>query len=199
MRRGLLGGTFDPIHKGHLALAEFAVRDLMLDELWLLPVGRPWMRPVAPMARGEDRVAMISLAIEGSDTLHLSRLEVDREGPTYTVETLEELQGLGFLTEEMIFIMGADALASVHLWKQPERILQLVRLAVARRSGYGPIDTRKLANLPPLETGRILEIDMPAVDVSGTEVRKDIAAGVDLRGRVPALVAEYIEAHGLYR
>lgn len=198
MRRGLLGGTFDPIHEGHLALAKAASRVLALDELWFLPLGKPWMRPEAPVASAEDRAAMILLAIEGHQDFQLSRVEIDRAGETYTVETLEEFEQAGILEDEMVFIMGADAMAGLHLWKKVDRILKLVRIAVARRPGYGPLDTSKVEALSAFRGLRVVEIEMPAVDVSGTELRRDISAGVSLLGRIPDRVAAYIQQNKLY-
>lgn len=195
MRRGLLGGTFDPIHNGHLALAAAASRALELDELWFLPVGKPWMRPAAPIAGPEDRATMVSLAIEGHQCFRLSRAEIDREGETYTVDTLEEFNRTGVLDEEMVFIMGADAVAGLHLWKGPERILELVRIAVALRPGYDEIVAPSESQLELV----FFAIDMPSVDISGTQLRRDISAGVSVHDRVPSPVADYIQRNGLYR
>ena len=198
MRRGLLGGTFDPIHNGHLGLAAAAIEALALDGVWFLPAGTPWMRRGAPCASREARKEMVELAIAGDPRFHLLTNELDRPGVTYTVDTLEELARADWLPDETYFLLGADALAGVHLWKQPRRLLQLARLAVAPREG-GALELAELSDAAPDAVARIAPVEMAPVAVSSTALRERVAAGESIRGSVPGAVARYIKERRLYQ
>ena len=197
-RRGLLGGTFDPVHAAHLVLAEEAYRQLDLDGVWFLPAGEPWMKRAAPLTAKEHRRAMVELAIAADARFHLSTLELDRPGETYTVDTLEELRAGEAADDDLWFIVGADTLASMHRWKDPDRLLGLARLAVAMRPGHERLNLGALEAVAPNARERVTEVGMPLMDVSGTEVRRRAAAGETLSGLVPEAVATYIARHDLY-
>ncbi len=197
-RKGFLGGTFDPVHAAHLVLAEAAYRQLDLDGVWFLPAGEPWMKRDAQLTAKEHRRAMVELAIAADERFHLSTLELDRPGETYTVDTLEELRAGEAADDELWFIVGADTLGSMHRWKDPDRLLGLVRVAVAVRPGHERLDLGALEAVAPKARERVTEVRMPLMDVSGTEVRRRAAAGEPQSGLVPEPVAAYIARHGLY-
>lgn len=198
MRRGILGGTFDPVHNGHLRLAEAAMETLGLDGVWFLPAGQPWMRRSAPLTNREARKKMVALAIAGNPRFHLLTNELDRPGDTYTVDTLEELARDGWAPDETYFILGADALAAMHRWKNPRRILELVRLAVAPRDGGAP-DVSALEAAAPGAAKRIVPVHMEPVAVSASALRTKAAAGESIRSSMPDAVADYVEQNRLYR
>ena len=138
MRCGLLGGTFDPFHNGHLALAAAAMHGLKLDGVWLIPTGLPWMKRTAPRSPGSERLAMLELAAADKPRLHVLTLELDRPGESYTVDTLEELSAGEMAGDELFFLVGADALASMNRWKDPARIFELATVVAVPRDGRHP-------------------------------------------------------------
>ncbi|MEX2431415.1 MAG: nicotinate-nucleotide adenylyltransferase [Dehalococcoidia bacterium] len=199
MRRGILGGTFDPVHTGHLILAQEVLWRLGLDGIWFIPTGLPWMKRDEQLTSPEHRLAMVRLAIAGNDKFHASAVEVDRPGETYTVDTLEELRAGEMPDGELLFIMGVDTLHSLHRWKRPERILELARIVVALRPGHGEIDLSKLAAIDPTAAERVMLVHMPLMEISGTELRRRAADGEPLRYLVPDAVEQYIREHRLYK
>lgn len=199
MRRGILGGTFDPIHTGHLILAQEVQWRLGLDEIWFLPAGEPWMKRGEPLTHKDHRKAMVELAIAGNPTFRLSTAELDRPGDTYTVETLEELRSDQLKGDDVMFIMGVDTFNSLPRWKDPARILELVRLVVALRPGYGRMDPKELEAIDPTAGERVMTLEVPLIEISGTELRRRAAAGEPIHYLVPDGVREYIENNSLYR
>ncbi len=198
-RIGVLGGTFDPAHNGHLAIAGEARKVLRLDEVLFVPAGQPWMKAGQAITPAEHRLAMLRLAVRGKPHFKVSTIELEREGPTYTVETLEELRSQYRENTEIYFIMGQDALPEFPRWRQPVRIIELATLAIFPRLGYPPPDLDALDTQLPGLKRRVVLLDSPLVDVSATEIRRRVVAGESLRGLVPAPVAAYIGANGLYR
>jgi nicotinate-nucleotide adenylyltransferase len=199
MRRGILGGTFDPIHTGHLILAQEVLGQLGLDEIWFVPTGEPWMKRGQRLTSQVHRKEMVELAIKGNERFKLSTLEMDRPGKTYTVDTLEELRAGEMRDDEVLFIMGVDTLNSVHLWKCPERVLELAQLVVALRPGHGALDVGSLAAIDPTIGERLMTVRLPLIEISGTELRRRVASGESYRYLVPDAVGEYIKTNGLYR
>jgi nicotinate-nucleotide adenylyltransferase len=199
MRRGILGGTFDPIHTGHLILAQEVSWRLGLDEVWFMPAGLPWMKRGLQLSDKAHRRAMVELAIADNPHFHLSTLELDRPGETYTAETLEHLRAGEMADDELYFIMGVDALHTLHRWRDAARILELARLVVALRPGHRGVDLRELEAVDPTASERIMTVQMPLIEISGTELRRRAGAGEPVRYLVPDPVAEYINRHGLYR
>ncbi|MEX2246335.1 MAG: nicotinate-nucleotide adenylyltransferase [Dehalococcoidia bacterium] len=195
MRVGLLGGTFDPVHNGHLSLAEHAMTGLRLDEMLFVPAGEPWRKGHREITAGEHRLAMLRLAIEGSDAFGICDIELRRPGPTYTADTVEELAGER-LDDEFWFVLGADALADIPHWHEPERIVRHAKLGVAARAGE---DLMAAVGAVPQFTGRIEVFEMPRVDISSTDVRIWVASGRSVAGMVPPAVEAYIRERGLYR
>lgn len=197
MKLGVLGGTFDPVHAGHLALAR-AARDLLrLAEVLFVPAGRPWRKPGRPIMPAADRLAMLRLAVAGESAFDVSELEVDREGPSYTVETLETLRAER-PRDELHFILGEDALVDLPNWVRRERIVELATLVVARRAVRPDVLERAVQALPGLRE-RLVWLEMPRMDVSASEVRGRVAQGLPIEGLVPPAVEAYIREHGLYR
>ena len=197
MRLGVLGGTFDPVHTGHLVLAEQARGQLGLDRVLWVPAGDPWRKAGEPVSPAEDRLVMVRLAIEGNDGFEVSTTELDRAGPTYTLDTLQQLRG-EYAAEELFFLLGLDALADLPNWHKPAELIRLALLGVARRGDEQPRLAELERQMPGLEE-RVRWVEMPRLDISGTELRRRASEGRSLRYLVPPAVASYVREHGLYR
>ncbi len=194
-----MGGTFDPIHLAHLILAEQARVFLGLDRVLFVPAGAPWRKAERRIAPVADRVAMVRAALAGDPYFEVSLIESERRGPSYTVDTLSVLQRQLGPQAELYFILGQDALADLPNWREPARIVQLARLAVAARPGCPRPDPAALERAVPGIRERIDVVPMPQVDISSTDIRRRVAQGLSIRFLVPAAVEAYIAAHGLYR
>jgi nicotinate-nucleotide adenylyltransferase len=198
---GFLGGTFDPFHVGHLALARAARDQLALDLVLVVPAAQPPHKPGRPISPPLLRLAMVDAGIAGEPRLASSRIEIDRAGPSFTVDTVAELLAAPPPDEpsDVVVILSADAFAGLPSWHEPERLVALARFAVAPRAGHPPPDlAAMLARLPGL-AGRVELIDLPPVDVSASDIRRRAAAGESLEGLVPPAVATLIRDHRLYR
>ena len=192
---GVLGGTFDPIHNGHLAIAAAARDQLDLDRVLFLPAGQPWRKDREITAAG-DRVAMVQLAIEGEPAYELSTVEVERPGPSYTVETLEELARL-YPNHDLSLILGEDALVDLPNWKESSRLPELALLAIAPRAGRAASDETWRA-MPGISE-RTVWLEMDPVSVSSTSVRAKVRQGRSVHNLVPPEVEKYFVEHRLYR
>jgi nicotinate-nucleotide adenylyltransferase len=188
MRLGLFGGSFDPVHNGHLALAGCCAEQARLDEVWLIPSAVQPFKQQGPVASDADRCAMLRLAIEGRRGLALSTVEIDRGGVSYTVETLRQLRSEK-PEAEFFFLMGADTLRELPGWREPEEVLRLATPLVVGRPGEPELDT----------SVRHLRVTMPPMEVSSSELRRRLAAGAPISGLVPSAVEAYIAEHGLYQ
>ena len=192
-RVGVLGGTFNPVHNGHLLIAEAALRQYELSAILFVPNGVTPDRQKVEIPDKEDRFRMVEAAVAGDPRLAVSRIEVDREGPSYTIDTIRALkedyrQGIGF-------IVGADCLAEIDRWKEPEAIVASVPLIVAPRAGIpSSAFEGKL-----FDGASIWPLEMTEVSVSSTDLRDSVRRGESIADSVPPLVAEYIGEHGLYR
>jgi nicotinate-nucleotide adenylyltransferase len=188
---GLFGGSFDPVHNAHLALARHALDELALDELCWVPTGLPWQKARAVTA-AVHREAMLRLAIGSDSPSRVERCELLRDGPSYTLDTVRELQAAQG-GAQWFLIIGQDQFAGLHTWRGFEELLQRVTLAVAVRPGVqATADPRVLA--APRR-----ELQMPSMALSSTDIRARIAAGLDISALVPPAVAQYIHQHRLYR
>ena len=196
-RVGLLGGTFPPPHIGHLVCAVQARAQLGLDRVLLVPVHVPPHKEVADEPGPEVRVRLCELAIAGDPGLAVSRLEVDRPGPSYTVDTLRELHARA-PGDELTFIVGGDMAHSLPAWREPEAILELARLGVAEREGILRDDVLDRLSVLPGAASRTDFFEMPRLDISSTRLRRAIAAGHPVRHLVPDAVIDEIAARGLY-
>ena len=195
MKIGVFGGTFDPIHLGHVALAERAQSELSLDRVIFVPAGKTEEKATRGTMDAAKRLEMIRLAIGGKSGFEISTIETDRKGISYTAETLAALAA-SYQGAKLFFILGEDTLEDFPRWHQPRRILELAQLAVARRTGAGTeagVDWQMVAKV-----GRLQWIEMPLIQISSTEVRRLIASGEPVDALVPPLVAEYIRQQGLY-
>ena len=189
-RVGLFGGSFDPVHNAHVALAATALEQLRLDELRWIPVGRPWQK-ARRLAAAADREAMVRLAIAGEPRFVLDRVELRRSGPTFTLDTVRELVAAE-PGHQWFLILGQDQYASLHTWHDWRELLDLVTLAIANRPGAA------LAVNPQIARAEQQLVPLPMMDVSSTEVRRRVAAGESIADLVPGKVARYIEQHRLY-
>ena len=190
-RIGLFGGSFDPVHLAHLALARQALDQLQLDELRWVPVGHAWQKSRA-MTPAAQRDAMLRLAIEGEPRFVLERCELQRAGPSYTLDTLRELQAATHGAKWYLLI-GQDQYRNLHTWHGVDELLQRVTLAVALRPGE-PAEADARVRAAPM-----VALAMPPMDISATEIRRRAAAGRDISALVPSAVAQYIYQQGLYR
>jgi nicotinate-nucleotide adenylyltransferase len=196
---GVLGGTFDPVHWGHLAIAESARETLGLSRVLFVPAARPPHKLDRDVTRAEHRVAMLEAAVADNDAFSVSRVEVDRRGPSYTAETLVQLSDEHHGRDRLWFILSAEALEGLPGWRDPERILDLARLAVVPRAGRSTIDADWFADQFPGRSGRARWIDGPGIDVSASEIRARAGTGRSIRYLVPPAVDAYIAHHGLYQ
>ena len=199
MRIGILGGTFDPVHLGHLLIAEESRISLQLDQVLFVPAGRPWLKAGQPLAEASHRVSMVELAIASNPHFHVRRNEVDRPGLTYTVDTLEELRSEVPDGAELYFILGLDAFESFDRWKEPDRILELCRLVVVSRPGYADEERDRLLARYREHGDRICLLPVHSVDFSATEIRRRAAQGISFRYQVPEAVEAYILQQALYQ
>ena len=198
MNIGVLGGTFDPIHSGHIIVAEEAKVRLNLAEVLFVPAGQPWLKTKSPILAAEHRVQMVRLAIADKRYFKLSTVEVERPGPSYTVDTIAELQGQLGAGDELFFILGWDNLAQLPHWKEPSRLIKMCHVVAVPRPGYPLPDLNSLETVIPGLSQSLIILDKPEVDIDATEIRSRVAQGLSIRHLVPEPVDEYIRQHKLY-
>lgn len=184
MKLGVFGGTFDPVHVGHLAIAQAALESAHLDRVVFVPARQSPLKDREPAAAADDRIAMLIAATRHEPRFAVSRVELDRDGPSYTVDTLEALRSEG----ELYLILGSDALAELARWRSPQRIRELATIIVARRPGA-----------PEPDAANAKAFDAPCLDISSRELRARAGRGLSLRYLVPDDVWRHIERRGLYR
>ncbi len=199
MRIGVLGGTFDPIHIGHLIAAEEARHDLNLEQVLFAPAGQPPHKNPGEVTAVYHRVRMVELAIFSNPAFRLSRVDLDRGGRAYTVETLELLREELGPDVEIFFIIGMDSLAELTTWREPARVIKLCRLVVLNRPPYGDVDLSALEPEIPGISERVEMVRMPGIDVASTDLRERVASGQPIRYQVPEAVERYIYGNDLYR
>jgi nicotinate-nucleotide adenylyltransferase len=192
-RLGFFGGTFDPVHNGHVSVAKSALQQLALDEVRWVPVGSPWQKQ-QPYAAPHHRIAMLQLAVDIEPRQIIDEREMHRAGPTYTIDTLVSLQAEA-PNADWFLIIGQDQLARLHTWHRWQDVVAMVTLAVVGRNGHEPLASPPvLANKPRME-----RLWMPPMAESSTEIRQRLARGEAVDAMVPDAVARYIDRHGLYR
>jgi nicotinate-nucleotide adenylyltransferase len=200
MRLGIYGGTFDPVHYGHLLLAERCREQLQLDAVWFVPAY------VSPHKQGREvvdantRVEMLQLAIGGHEAFSVSRMEVDRGGLSYTVETIGAIRAER-PDDELFILLGADALEDFPHWREPAKICELATLATVHRAGSSTPSFAPLADIVSAErlrTFQAAQVEMPLIGISSTEIRRRAAAGLSIRYLLPRGVEKLIETRGLY-
>ena len=183
-RIGLLGGTFDPIHNGHIAIAKTAIQQLKLDKLFLIPAGNPWQK--SEFTDSKHRLEMVKKAAHDLEKVEVLDIEVKKSGPTYTFETLRELHEK-YPNSEFVLILGSDAVAGFDTWKEPNLIKTLARIYVVQRAEDFTQDWH------------FDRIQMPPIDISSTEIREKVKNNESISELVPKSVNEYISANGLYK
>jgi nicotinate-nucleotide adenylyltransferase len=198
-RIGVLGGTFDPIHIGHLLMAQTVYEALSLDLVLFVPAGRAPHRRPKDSLDAPTRVAMVAAAIEGDERFALSTVDVDRPAPQYTCDTLAILaEEYGLRADDLHFIVGSDSLAMLHTWHRPDLVASRCRLVAMRRPGY-PLDLAGLAERVPEACGRVDLVEMPELGISSTILRSMVRKGLSIRYWTPAAVERMVVAEGLYR
>ena len=194
-RLGVMGGTFDPIHHGHLVTAEEALWQFNLAEVVFVPTGQPWMKADREVTTAEHRYLMTVIATASNPRFSVSRVEVDRHGPTYTVDTLEELRRQHHREVELFFITGADAILEIFHWKDPEDVLSKAHFIAATRPGY---DIARFEKEAPTSHPNVSVMDIPALAISSSDIRRRVQEGEPIRYLVPEGVNTYIRKFELY-
>lgn len=193
-RIGLLGGTFDPIHFGHIIIAESTIINLNLDIIYFIPAFRHAIKSGDKISPSEVRYSMLNMAIQNYPYFKISRIELDRNEISYTIDTLKSFKTYENLPEsELFYIIGLDNLHELHLWKEPEQIMKLSTLAVLKRTNVNSQDIFKKY------AGKIIEAETPLIDISSTMIRERIREKKPWKSLVPAKVYDYIEKNKLYR
>ncbi len=199
VRLGVLGGTFDPVHIGHLVLAETARDRLALDKVLFVPAGVPWFKLGRELTPAHHRLEMVRRAV-GSKGSHfaVSEIEVARPGPSYTVDTLDELTRSQGEEAELFVVLGTDALNELARWKEPDRVLSLATLVTMARPGHRGVAVRALDAIRQGASATVVEVEGPVVGVSGSDIRERVSRGRSIKYLVPEAVESYIREHGLY-
>ena len=198
MNIGVLGGTFDPVHNGHLILAEEARSWLNLAEVLFVPAGQPWLKVDRPISPAEHRLEMLRLALADKPYFKLSAMEIERAGPSYSVDTITELREQLGSEDELFFLLGWDNLAELPQWWEPARLIEQCYLVAAPRPGYPRPNIKNLeASIPGIST-RVMLMKKPEVDITASAIRERVAKGLSVRHLVPEPVNRYIKEHGLY-
>lgn len=196
---GVLGGTFDPVHNGHLRIAREAKGRLRLERVVFVPAREPWLKGLTTVSTGQQRLEMIKLAIAGERLFEVSTVDLDRPGPSYTEDTLADLRQVYGGEAELLFIVGADALSEFDKWRNPQRILEMCHLVAARRSGSLALDLAALEQRVPGIARRTIVLDNDVVDVSASDIRRRVGEGRPIGHLVPQAVERYIQEHRLYQ
>ena len=192
-RVGLFGGTFNPLHNAHLLVAERALQQYALSEVVFIPSGIPPHKQVEDGIDKEDRYEMVGQAITSNDRFSVSRIEIDREGPSYTIDTIRSLKRV--YRQGVCFIVGADLLLQIETWKEPQELLTSVPFIIAPRDGV----CKEAFLSPPLDRAEVHFLAMKEVDLSSSWVRERVKDGEAIQDWVPPVIAEYIEQHGFYQ
>ena len=198
MNIGVLGGTFDPIHLGHLLIAEEARVRLGLSEVLLVPAGQPWLKVDRSITPATHRLEMVRRAIATNPYFKLCPLEVECSGPSYAVDTMMTLQRQLGSQASFFFILGCDTLAELPLWKEPDRLVQMCRLVAAPRLGLSALDLKSLEEAIPGLLDKVIQLDMPVIEISSSQIRERIAQGLSIRYLVPDEVGKYIIGQKIY-
>jgi len=198
MNIGVLGGTFDPVHNGHLMVAEVVKEKLSLAEVIFVPAGQPWLKADRPITPAEHRLEMLRLALADKPDFKISTMEIERPGPSYTVDTLTELRRQLGDEDELFFILGRDNLAQLPQWHEAPRLIQLCYLVAVPRPGSKRPDMKALEAAIPGVSQRVMLLDEPYIDISASDIRERVARGLSVRHLVPEPVNRYLKEHRLY-
>jgi nicotinate-nucleotide adenylyltransferase len=187
-----MGGTFDPIHHGHLVAASEVTSLFHLDEVVFVPTGQPWQKPAEEVTIAEDRYLMTVIATASNPRFHVSRIDIDRGGPTYTIDTLRELHRERGPETDLFFITGADALGNILTWRDADELFKLAHFIGCTRPGHRLTD-------PGLPDGQVSLVEIPALAISSTDCRERVRRGEPIWYLVPDGIVQYINKRGLYR
>jgi len=198
MKIGVLGGTFDPVHRGHIMMAEEAREALSLSEVLLVPAGQPMLKVSERITSAAHRLAMLCLAVAGKQNLKVFAVEIDRPGPSYTVDTIAGLRNQYGGEDELYFILGWDSLEQLPEWHEPARIISLCFLAAVPRPGWSRPDLKALEADVPGISERVVFLEKPLVDISASAIRGMVARREPIDHLVPGPVVDYIKEHKLY-
>jgi nicotinate-nucleotide adenylyltransferase len=191
-RLGIMGGTFDPIHNGHLVAASEVAHLFSLDEVVFVPTGQPWLKSEQKVTAAEDRYLMTVIATASNPRFSVSRVDIERSGPTYTVDTLRDVRAVYGADAELFFITGADALAQMLSWRDMDELFTVANFIGCTRPGHQLSD-------PGLPNGRVSLVEVPALAISSTECRQRVRSGEPIWYLVPDGIVQYINKRGLYR
>ena len=200
MRLGIFGGSFDPVHYGHLLIAETCLQKCRLDQIWFVPAGVPPHKQNSSLTPAQQRIEMLHLAIAGHQSFYVSSIEVDRGGISYTVDTLREISSQQ-PSAELYFLMGADSLNDLPTWRDPNSICTLATPIVVRREGAPEPSFEVLHGMLPADRLHLVkaqQVEMPILEISSTELRRCVRMQQSIRYQTPRAVEKYIESHQLY-
>lgn len=198
MNIGVLGGTFDPVHNGHLILADVAKEKLNLSTVLFIPAGQPWLKTEHAITPAEHRLRMLKLALDDTPYFRISEMEIERPGPTYTIDTISALKERLDEADELFFILGQDNLMQLPQWHQASELAQLCYLVAAPRPGVKKPDLKALEAEIPGVTKRIMLMKEPMIDISATNIRERVGRGLSVRHLVPEPVNRYLKENKLY-
>lgn len=198
MKIGVLGGTFDPVHQGHIMMAEEAIDALSLSEVLMVPAGQPVLKVNDRITPAEHRLAMLRLAVAGRQNLKVSTMEIERPGPSFTVDTVAGLSEQHGGRDEIYFILGWDSLEQLSEWREPARLISMCFLVAVPRPGWPRPDLEALEAGVPGISRRVVFLEKPQVDISASAIREMAARGLSIDHLVPGPVADYIKEHKLY-
>lgn len=198
MKLGVFGGTFDPVHNGHLIVAEHVRTKIGLASVLFVPAGQPWFKEGQTVADAKHRLEMTRLATADKVHFAVSDMEVRREGPTYTIDTLMDLRERMGEGVEMFLILGIDALNELHRWRRPGDVLDMATLVAVARPGAETLDPSALDSIRDGASDEVVIVDGPLIDISAADIRRRMSEGLSVRGIIPRAVEEYADRHGLY-
>lgn len=197
---GIMGGTFDPVHYGHLVIAECAHYEFYLEKVVFVPSGRPAHKMSHVITGAEHRYRMVEMAVAGNPKFDISREEINRAGPSYAVDTLKNFQKLYGSETELFFITGADAIVEILTWKRVDEVMGMCSFVAATRPGYSlPQLNSAIRALPPDFQKKIFTFEIPGIAVSSTEIRQRMQAGQPIKYLLPDAVEQYIFEHEIYK
>ncbi len=199
MDKGVFGGTFDPVHNGHLAVAEEVKKRLNLGEVIFVPAGQPWLKADWPISAAEHRLRMLHLAVDGRPGFLVSEMEIQRKGPSYTIDTLRALRKNAGSRDELFFILGEDNLGQLPRWREAAEMIKLCHLVAVPRPGSPPANMKELESSLPGITERVVRLERPEIDISATDIRDRVGRGLSVRHLVPEAVNRYLKEKGLYQ
>ena len=197
-RLGVLGGTFDPVHNGHLAIADGVRRMLDLDEVLFMPAGHSVFKENVGISNAEHRMEMVTLATAGNPFFNVSTIEMERPGPSYSIDTISELKAQSGSNSEIYLIVGYDTLHELPQWKDPQCLLQMCHIAAVKRPGYDKPDIDIIDAAVWRARDRIIFIEAPYINISASDIRQRVIRGLSVTDIVPESVAMYIAANNLY-